>query len=87
MQNFTMYIGYMMATHLPSVRPTLFKPEFFEHHTSSPFGRIRILKPPLSNGFAVTPMKYRVPPRPIGHDSVSGWEEAEAKVEGRRGKL
>jgi hypothetical protein len=66
----------------PTAHPPLTNPHFFERYRNSPFGDTKILKPPLATkSFKTTPMRYRCPPRPIGHDQgITDWEVAEKRL-------
>lgn len=77
------FIQDAMEFHLPEIHPAGFSERFFLDFKNAPFGRCKVLKPPLGlDGFKVTPMRYRIPPRPIGYDTdVMGWDDVEERAE------
>lgn len=59
-------IDSFLATEiLPVFRPDVFDPKFF-HETKGPFGELKLLRPPVK--LSKTPLRYVLPPRPIGFD-------------------
>lgn len=80
---FTFYIGYILTEYMDKAHPALLDDKFFDYYLRGPFGNVKILKPPLSvKSFEKTPMRYRIPPRPIGFDEgITSFEVAEKRIE------
>jgi crotonobetainyl-CoA:carnitine CoA-transferase CaiB-like acyl-CoA transferase len=60
--------SFLAAEILPVYRPDVFDPKFFME-TKGPFGEVRMVRPPIKMN--LTPLRYVIPPRPIGYDPVA----------------